>query len=93
MRHRLRLRVYLCPYRHLVSISIILLLAFTGLSLTIPEVIRQVIDIGLKQSQVSFLINATLLLLGIGARYSIFTVQGLRIKTSRTCAHFLHRVK
>ncbi|MFZ0532281.1 MAG: hypothetical protein WAM09_03805 [Anaerolineales bacterium] len=73
MQHRLRLRVYLRPDRLLVSISIILLLTLTGLSLIIPEVIRQVIDIGLKQSQVSFLINAALLLLEIGARYSIFT--------------------
>ena len=73
MQHRLRLRVYLRPDRLLVSISIILLLTLTGLSLIIPEVIRQVIDIELKQSQVSFLINAALLLLEIGARYSIFT--------------------
>lgn len=73
MQHRLRLRVYLRPDRLLVSISIILLLTLTGLSLIIPEVIRQVIDIGLKQSQVSFLINVDLLLLEIGARYSIFT--------------------
>jgi ABC-type multidrug transport system fused ATPase/permease subunit len=73
MQHRLRLRVYLRPDRLLVSISIILLLTLTGLSLIIPEVIRQVIDIELKQLQVSFLINAALLLLEIGARYSIFT--------------------
>jgi ABC-type multidrug transport system fused ATPase/permease subunit len=73
MQHRLRLRVYLRPDRLLVSISIILLLTLTGLSLIIPEVIRQVIDIGLKQSQVSFLINAALLLLEIRARFSIFT--------------------
>jgi ABC-type multidrug transport system fused ATPase/permease subunit len=73
MRHLLRLRVYLRPYKLQVSISIVLLLILTGLSLIIPEIIRQVIDIGLKQSEVSFLIKAALLLLGIGVLNSIFT--------------------
>jgi hypothetical protein len=38
----------------------ILLLALTILSLIIPESIRQVIDVGLKQSNISYLINAAL---------------------------------
>jgi ABC-type multidrug transport system fused ATPase/permease subunit len=73
MRHRLRLRVYIRPYWTQILLSLILLLAVTGLSLSIPEIIRQVIDVGLKQSNVSYLINAGLILLGIGALNAIFT--------------------
>jgi ATP-binding cassette subfamily B multidrug efflux pump len=73
MRHLLRLRVYLRPYWRQISISLILLLALTSLSLVIPEIIRQVIDIGLKQSNVNYLINAALILLGIGVANALFT--------------------
>lgn len=73
MQPLLRLRVYLRPYWRQVMISLILLLVLTGLSLTIPEIIRQVIDVGLKQSEVSFLIKSALILLGIGVLNSIFS--------------------
>ncbi len=73
MRPLLRLRVYLRPYWRQVLVSLILLVVLTGLSLTIPEIIRQVIDVGLKQAQVSFLIKAALILLGIGALNSSLT--------------------
>jgi ATP-binding cassette subfamily B multidrug efflux pump len=73
MRPLLRLRVYLRPYWRQVLVSLILLWVLTGLSLTIPEIIRQVIDVGLKQAQVSFLINAALILLGIGVLNSSLT--------------------
>jgi ATP-binding cassette subfamily B protein len=73
MQPLLRLRVYLRPYWRQVLISLILLLVLTGLSLTIPEIIRQVIDVGLKQGQVSFLITAALILFGIGVLNSSLT--------------------
>ncbi len=73
MRHLLRLRVYLRPYWRQITISLFLLLALTGLSLIIPEIIRLVIDVGLKQSNVSYLINAALILFGIGVLNAIFT--------------------
>lgn len=73
MRYLFRLRVYLRPYLPQVSISLVLLLLLTGLSLTIPEIIRRVIDVGLKQSEVSYLIKATLVLLGIGVLNAMFT--------------------
>jgi ABC-type multidrug transport system fused ATPase/permease subunit len=73
MRHRLCLRVYLRPYWPQITISLILLLSLTGLSLIVPETIRQVIDVGLIQSNASYLINAALILLGIGAINTIFT--------------------
>ena len=73
MRHLFRLRVYLRPYWRQITTSLFLLLALTGLSLVIPEIIRQVIDVGLKQSNVSYLINAALILFGIGILNAIFT--------------------
>jgi len=73
MRHLLRLRVYLRPYWKQISASLLLLLSLTGLNLVIPEIIRRVIDVGLKQSDVSYLINSALILLGIGIFKSIFT--------------------
>jgi len=73
MRQLLRLRLYLRPYWRQIIVSLILLLALTGLSLVIPEIIRQVIDVGLTQSNVSFLIKAALVLLGIGMLNAVFT--------------------
>jgi ATP-binding cassette subfamily B multidrug efflux pump len=71
MRSLLRLRIYLRPYWRQISVSLFLLLILTSLSLVIPAIIRQVIDVGLKQSDVIFLIKAALILLGIGALNSI----------------------
>ena len=73
MHHLLRLRAYLRPYWLQVLISLILLLALTGLSLIIPEIIRQVIDVGLKQAEVGFLFKYALILLGIGALSAVLT--------------------
>jgi ATP-binding cassette subfamily B multidrug efflux pump len=73
MRHLLRLRVYLRPYWRQVLISVILIFLLTGLSLIIPEIIRQVIDVGLKQSDINYLVNAALLLVGIGVLNAVFT--------------------
>jgi ATP-binding cassette subfamily B multidrug efflux pump len=73
MRHLLRLHVYLKPYWQQIIISLFLLLALTGLNLVIPEIIQRVIDVGLKQSDVSYLINAALILVGIGVFKSLFT--------------------
>src|SRR5512143_2593578 len=73
MHHLLRLRAYLRPYWLQVLISLILLLALTGLSLVIPEIIQQVIDVGLKQAEVGFLFKYALILLGIGALTAVLT--------------------
>lgn len=73
MRHLLRLRVYIRPYLGQIIISLVLLLALTALSLVIPEIIRLVIDVGLTQSNVSYLIKAALVLLGIGMLNAVFT--------------------
>jgi ATP-binding cassette subfamily B multidrug efflux pump len=73
MRHLIRLRVYLRPYWRQITISLFLMLALTGLNLVIPEIIQQVIDVGLTQSNVSYLINSALVLVGIGVFKSLFT--------------------
>ncbi len=73
MRSLLRLRSYFRPYWPQVVISLVLLLTQTGLSLAIPEIIRQVIDVGLKQSNLRYLINAAALLAAIGLLNSIMT--------------------
>jgi ATP-binding cassette subfamily B protein len=66
MRHLLRLRTLLQPYRWQVLLSLLLLLSITGLGLVIPIIIRQVIDVGLLQGEIGFMIQAALLILGIG---------------------------
>ncbi len=73
MRHLFRLRVFLRPYWPQVTLSLLLLLALTGLSLVVPEVIRQVIDVGLKQANTTYLIKSALVLLGIGVFNALFT--------------------
>ncbi|HEX9092229.1 MAG TPA: ABC transporter transmembrane domain-containing protein, partial [Anaerolineales bacterium] len=73
MQSLLRLRVYLRPYWRQVLLSLVLLLVLTGLSLVIPEIIREVIDVGLKQADVGVLVELALILLGIGVLNSILT--------------------
>ncbi len=66
MRHLLRLRIFLQPYLLQLLLALCLLLAMTGLSLVVPGIIQQVIDVGLLQGEVSFMLRAALLILGIG---------------------------
>ena len=66
MRHLLRLRTFIQPYHWQLLLSLLLLLSITGLSLVVPTIIRQVIDVGLLQGEISFMIQAALLILGIG---------------------------
>jgi ATP-binding cassette, subfamily B, multidrug efflux pump len=66
MTHLWRLRTFLRPHALKIYISLIFLLGLTAANLVIPVVIREVIDVGLVQGQVSFIINAALVLLGVG---------------------------
>jgi len=61
-----RIREFLRPYAWQVTLTLVILLVITGASLVIPEVIRQVIDIGLVGGETRFLLNAALVVLGIG---------------------------
>lgn len=66
MNHLLRIREFLRPYTWQVLLALLILLMMTGANLVVPEVIRQVIDIGLVQGERRFLLNAALVILGIG---------------------------
>jgi ATP-binding cassette subfamily B protein len=71
MKHLFRLIPFLRPYWGPIALAGVTLLALTGLNLIIPTIIRQVIDVGLGQRQVSFLFNAALLILGIGVAHAV----------------------
>ncbi|MBN2149332.1 MAG: ABC transporter ATP-binding protein [Anaerolineales bacterium] len=66
MKHLWRLRTFIHPYWKQVVISLILLLALTALGLVVPEIIQQVIDIGLMQGEINFMLQAALLILAVG---------------------------
>ncbi len=71
MKSLLRLRVFLRPYLPQVLLSLTLLLMLTGLSLVIPAIIRQVLDVGIARGEVSFMLRMALLILVIGLARSI----------------------
>jgi ATP-binding cassette subfamily B protein len=73
MRHLWRLRSFLRPYWRQVSIALLSLLALTGLNLVVPAIIRQVIDVGLKQNEARYLINSALFILAIGITHAALT--------------------
>ena len=61
-----QLRSHLRPYSVQIFLSLLSLLGLTSASLVIPVIIRQVIDIGLERRDYHFMLNAALLILGIG---------------------------
>lgn len=66
MKSILRLGVFLRPYRLQILITLLALLATTSARLAVPAVIREVIDVGLLQEEVRFMVFSALILLGIG---------------------------
>lgn len=72
MRSLWRLREFIRPYWPRVILSAILLLGMTAIQLVFPYVIRQVIDIGLVNLDLDFIIYAALLLTGLGLLSSVF---------------------
>lgn len=66
MKNLLRIIPLLRPYRLALGGAFILLMIQTGLTMIIPDIIRQVIDIGLTQRNSAFLGTAALLLMGVG---------------------------
>jgi ATP-binding cassette subfamily B protein len=71
MKHLLRLLPYLRPYWGQVALSLLLLLALTGLGLVVPAIIQKVIDIGIQNKDLAYLLNSALLILGIGAVHAV----------------------
>jgi ATP-binding cassette subfamily B protein len=66
MRALLRLRGFVRPYWSQVLLALLALALMTGISLTIPLIIREVIDEGLLNQDAQLLITAAILLLVIG---------------------------
>jgi len=61
-----RLRSLVKPYIPQIFLSLLILAALTGFSLVVPRIIQQVIDEGIANGEKTFLVNAALLLLGLG---------------------------
>ncbi|MGE5224127.1 MAG: ABC transporter ATP-binding protein, partial [Omnitrophica WOR_2 bacterium] len=68
-----RLRVYLRPYLLQILLALFCMLSITAISLVIPYVIRQVIDRGLAQKEIGFLLQSALVLLVIGILRAFLT--------------------
>ena len=66
MKHLLRIRIFLQPYRWHILATMLMLLVLTGLSLLVPRIIQTVIDDGLLRGDTDYLIRAALLLFGLG---------------------------
>jgi ATP-binding cassette subfamily B protein len=62
----LRLRSFVRPYWLQILLSILSLAILTGLSLLVPRIIQQVIDVGIETGQTGVLGRLALLLLGLG---------------------------
>ncbi len=66
MKSLLRIREFLRPYLWQVLLALVILLLITAANLVIPEIIRQVIDVGLVAGQTHFLRTAALIVLSLG---------------------------
>ena len=86
MKPLLRLGIFARPYWKQVSASLILLIAMTAITLVIPIIIQNVIDVGLGQRDGQTLILSGLVLLGIGLVNSLFTYWQ-RFLTEWTATH------
>lgn len=66
MRSLLRLRSFVRPYWKQVVLALVALTLLTALNLTVPMIIREVIDQGLADGNVQLIIHAALILFAIG---------------------------
>ena len=66
MKPVLRLWVFLRPYWRRLLVLVVLMLFITASRLIVPEIIQQVIDVGLVKGDIDYLIRAALIILGIG---------------------------
>jgi len=71
MKSLLRLRSFIRPYWGHVLVALGTLVLMTAISLTIPLIIREVIDEGLVNQDARLLVTAALILLGIGIAKAI----------------------
>ncbi|MFZ5857621.1 MAG: ABC transporter ATP-binding protein [Chloroflexota bacterium] len=66
MNYLYKLRFYLKPYLWKILLNLFILLVITGLSLIVPNILKGVVDDGLLKGETGYLINAALILLGLG---------------------------
>ena len=71
MKHLLRLLPSLRSYWGQITLSLFLLLVLTGLGLLVPAIIQRVIDVGIKNEDLAYLLKSALLILGIGAAHAV----------------------
>jgi ABC-type multidrug transport system fused ATPase/permease subunit len=62
----LRLRIFIRPYLPQITVNLLLLLGITALSLYVPRVIQQVVDVGLTAGATDSILQSALILLGVG---------------------------
>ncbi len=66
MKPLLRLGTFIRPYIKQVALGSLMLLLLMGIDLVFPAIIQRIIDVGLVAGQQQVLINATLIILGLG---------------------------
>ncbi len=66
MKRLWRLRPFIILYKRQVLLSLVLLVSITVAQLAVPEIIRQVIDIGLARREVNFILIAASIIFMIG---------------------------
>lgn len=69
----LRILGYLKPYWRRLTLAYVALFTALGLQLYIPKVLANVIDNGLAQSNMRYLVNAALLIVGLTVFQGVFT--------------------
>jgi ATP-binding cassette subfamily B protein len=72
MRNLKYLLPLLRPYRRQVLLTIITLICLTGIELLFPTIIRLVIDQGIASRETTFLLQAAILVLGLGLLRAVF---------------------
>ncbi len=85
MKSLFRLRPFVRPYWKQVGLALLSLVALTSISLTVPFIIKQVIDQGFANNNVRLIITAALILLGIGIASAIL-IYWQRYLTERIAA-------
>jgi ATP-binding cassette subfamily B protein len=69
----LRCYAFLKPYRILVAASYLLFLAVSGLALLVPQLIRWIVDRGIREANMILIRDSVLLLLGLVAVKGVMT--------------------
>ena len=66
MKHLIRLKPFLKPYRWQIFLSMLVLIILTAIAMVVPAIIRIVIDFGITNDQIQLLIISSLTLLLLG---------------------------